>query len=158
MANIKFTEVVNAPIDQVFARMTDIENCADFIEGIESVEIISEQKTGVGTRWKETRVMFGKSTTEEMEITELNHNQNYVVEAESCGAAFRTEFVFKSVSNDKTEVTMDMNTKPLTFFAKLMSPISFMMKGMIVNAIKKDLADSARACESSSSACESSGS
>jgi uncharacterized membrane protein len=147
MPVVSFNERVNAPIARIFGTMTDIPNASQFMSGIESVEMLSEGAVGVGTRWKETRAMLGKQSTEEMWITEFNENENYVVEAESCGAKYRTEFKFKSVDNYTTDVEMKMVVQPITLAAKLMSPISYFMKGAIIKAIKKDLDDARIVCQ-----------
>ena len=39
--------------------------------------------------------MFGKEAVEEMEMTEFVPDERYVVEADSCGAHFRTEIRFE---------------------------------------------------------------
>ena len=148
MATVSFKERVNAPAKQIFGVMTDISNSPEFISGIKSVDMLSDGPIGVGTRWKETRIMFGKEATEEMWITEFVENEMYTVEAESCGAKYKTLFKFQHVDNYTTDVTMEMNVTPVTFTAKLMSPLSYFMKGAIIKAIKKDLEDASAVCES----------
>lgn len=147
MAIVSFKERVNAPVTNIFGVMTDIANAPNHISGIKNVNMVSEGPVGVGTRWKETRIMFGKESTEEMWITDFVENEKYVVEAESCGANYKTTFKFLSVDNYTTDVSMEMNVTPLTFAAKLMSPISFFMKGSIVKAVKQDLHDACAVCK-----------
>lgn len=58
---------INQPIEKVWKKITDIENSANFIEGITKVEVLEKPKdTLLGFKWKETRVMFGKEATEIM--------------------------------------------------------------------------------------------
>lgn len=148
MATVRFKERVNAPAKHIFGVMTDISNSPDNISGIKNVDMLSDGPIGVGTRWKETRVMFGKESTEEMWITEFVENERYMVEAESCGAKYKTLFKFDHVDNYTTDVSMEMNVTPVTFAAKLMAPLSYFMKGVVVKAIKKDLEDASAVCES----------
>lgn len=148
MATVRLKERVNAPAKHIFGVMTDISNSPEHISGINSVDMLSEGPVGVGTRWKETRVMFGKEATEEMWITEFVENESYTVEAESCGAKYKTLFKFEHVDNYTTDVNMEMQVTPVSFAAKLMAPLSFFMKGMVVKAIRKDIKDASAVCES----------
>ena len=61
---------VNAPAARVWDLITDIEHAHEFIPGIKAIEILGDKKSGLGLRWRETRVMFGKEATETLEITE----------------------------------------------------------------------------------------
>lgn len=133
---------VNAPVEKVFNVFADIVNSGERITGIEKIEILSDIKQGVGTKWRETRTMFGKQATEVMEITELVPNQSYTVEASSHGTHYITVFTFVS-KDEGTEVTMDFSGKPLTattkFFFILMTPISFLFNRSIKKALEKDM-------------------
>jgi hypothetical protein len=91
--------------------------------------------------------MFGKEATEEMEITEYVPGEHYVTEAESCGARYRSVFRF-APSGEGTDVTMEFGAEPISFFAKLMSPLSGMMMKSVIKLIEQDMADLARSAES----------
>lgn len=135
------TEIyINAPIDKVFDVFADIKNAESRIEGISKIEILSEVKSGVGTRWRETRVIFGKEATEEMEISKLEKNKMYEVVAASNGAEYRTIFDFKEV-NGGTKVEMIFEGKPVSLMAKLMTPLGFLFKGMTKKLLQKDMDD-----------------
>jgi ribosome-associated toxin RatA of RatAB toxin-antitoxin module len=51
------TRTIDAPIDVVFATVSDINNFSKAVPHITKVEFLSEQKTGVGARFEETREM-----------------------------------------------------------------------------------------------------
>ncbi|HEX6909628.1 MAG TPA: SRPBCC family protein, partial [Longimicrobium sp.] len=53
----------------VFQALTDLEGAARWMPGIAQVERVGEVREGVGSRWRETRVMRGKEVTEELEVT-----------------------------------------------------------------------------------------
>lgn len=146
MSTATVTQKIDAPVEQVFDVLSDIPNAAATVTAIEKIEMLSEGPVKVGTRWKETRVLFGKASTEEMWFTEFNRPNHYAVEAESCGSHFRTDFRFES-QGEGTLVTLQMTTKPISLFAKLMSPLGFLMKGMMIKCFEKDLHDCKAACE-----------
>ena len=146
MGSVVVEGQINARVEQVFAVMSDIPNAANMISGITKIEMLTEGAVGVGTRWKETRLMFGKEATEEMGITEFIPNHSYVVESDSCGARYRTEIRFFAAAGG-TKVRMDFGAKPQTLFAKVMQPLSWMMRGAILKCLEKDLADVKTICE-----------
>jgi carbon monoxide dehydrogenase subunit G len=147
MKPVTVTRHINAPVDRVEALFTDLEHAADHITGIKRVEMLTEGPFGVGTRWKETRVMFGKEATEEMEITEYVPGDHYVAEAESCGAHYRSVVRYEP-SGEGTDVTMEFGAEPISFLAKLMTPLSGLMTKTLVKCIEQDLSDLAQIAES----------
>jgi hypothetical protein len=55
---------INASKASVWATITDIENAAKTVSGIDDIEIVEKPANGlVGLRWRETRMLFGKPAT-----------------------------------------------------------------------------------------------
>ena len=144
--NLKLSETVDAPVERVFEIFADFENASHRIDGIERIEVLTDGAVGKGTRFRETRIMFGKETTEEMEITQFSPNESYLVEAESCGAHFQTDFRFTS-EGISTLVEMEISSRPITLFAKLMSPLGFLMAGTMKKCLLDDMKQLKSHCE-----------
>ena len=80
---------IDAPKNAVWHAISDIENAATNIDGIQKIEVLERPAAGlVGLKWKETRKMFGKEATETMWITEAVENDYYQAHAESCGCHY----------------------------------------------------------------------
>lgn len=126
--------------DAVFEACADFAGAAQRVDAIEQVEMLTDGPVGVGTRFLETRTMFGKAATEEMEVTQFEPGKSYTLEADSCGSHFvsRLDFV---PEGEGCRVTMDMQARPLTLMAKLMSPMCWFMGGMMKRCLEQDLAD-----------------
>ncbi len=139
MASLTITRRVSAPVDRTFEVFTDLHGAQERIPEIISMEVLTEGPVGSGTRFRETRKMFGKEATEEMEITTFEPNSVYAVECESCGAHFRTEFRFAPAAEGGTSVEMETVVKPISLFAKLMAPVSGLMMGSMKKALAKDM-------------------
>ncbi len=92
MAKLQLSKTVNAPVEKTFQLFSDFPNAAARINGIEKVEMLTNGPIGVGTKFKETRIMFGKEATEEMEVTQFEPNKLYTVAADSCGADSKPRF------------------------------------------------------------------
>ena len=135
MTQFTATRSINAPLNLVFKTVSDINNFSKAIPGIINVEFLSEVKSGVGTRFRETRLMKGKETTTELEVTEFVENDRVRMVTDSQGAVWDSVFTVKTV-NDKTNLTLVMDARPHKFIQKMMIP---MIKGMISKTLEKDM-------------------
>lgn len=139
---------IEAPIEAVFAVFSDLESAQRNVKGIIALEVLEgPPRLAVGTRWRETRVFFGKEATEEMWVTALDENRRYVVEAESHGTKYRTEYTFEP-SEGATRVAMTFEGRPVSLGAKLMSWLGFLFQGAVRKALRQDLLDLKAVCES----------
>jgi len=150
--NVSVTTHVNAPRDQVWNAMCDLEHAAERISAIKKLEVVTDGPVGIGTRFRETRIMFKREATEEMTITEWNPPSSYTVEANSCGAHFKTVISCEPAPQGGTNLTMATFVKPISFMAKLMTPLSKLMAGSFAKACKQDLDDIKRAVENAGAA------
>ncbi|MGW5075187.1 SRPBCC family protein [Rhodococcus sp. NPDC004095] len=63
---IRLTRQVAATPERVWAVLTDLDAAEATLSGVTRVERVEGAGYDVGTRWRETRRMFGKEATEEM--------------------------------------------------------------------------------------------
>ena len=146
MAKITTRMHIEAVPDVVFEVASDLANAAETFQGIEQLEVLGEGPIGVGTRFRETRKVMGKSSTEEMEITAFDPPHGYTVECETCGALYRSQYTFVG-DIAGTHVRLETNCKPITLLAKLMSPLSKLMMGTMKKCLDDDLEDLKRVAE-----------
>lgn len=146
MKSLHTSRLVHADPERVFQVFTDLRNAPDRVGGIEAIELLKDGPVGVGTRWNETRVVFGKSCTEELRMTAFDAPRSYTVGCTANGSEFTTVFRFVP-EGDGTRVELDLSVKPLTFFAKVASPMSTMMLKACQKAVESDLDDLAAVCE-----------
>jgi len=139
VSTIALSEHVTAPPAATFNTFADFPNAAGRVPDILKIEMLTPGGIKRGTRFKETRKMFGKETTETMEVTAFEPYRRYELSATSCGVAFTSEFKF-TPEKGGTRVDFTMITRPLTFFAKLMAPLSWLMKGAMVKCLRRDVA------------------
>lgn len=144
---ISISERIIAPQERVFGLFADLDGFAGRVEGITKLERLTDGPVGVGTRWRETRLMFGKEATEEMEFTVFEPPRRYVVEAESHGTHYRSEYRFEPAGG-ATDVHMTFEGRPLTLGAKLLAPLGLLMAGTMKKCFAQDIADLKAAAES----------
>ena len=133
---------INAPKEAVWKVVTDIDNSANNISGIDAIEVLERNGDEfVGLKWRETRTMFGREAVEVMWITDAVENKSYEVRAENHGALYETFFNIAE-SNGISTLTMRFKGTPQTTTAKIMSSLmGWMMKGSMEKAISQDLED-----------------
>lgn len=145
--NMKLSQSVQAPPRRVFQIASDFANLPSSIPGIIAVEMLTEGPVGKGTRFKESRKFGGRTATETMEVAEWTPPHGYVLTARSCGTSYRSEIRIEAEGAAGARVTMDFTGKPVTFLAKLMTPLGALMKGTMRKLMEQDLADLKAAAE-----------
>lgn len=137
---------INADQRKVFTTASDFPNAEKVISGITKVEMLTGTTVSLSTRFREYRKMYGKETSEEMEVVEWDPPRKYVLVAESCGTKYRSEVLCER-DDGGTKVTMVCGGEPLTWWAKILEflfrPFVGGMKGML----EKDLDDLKRFVE-----------
>ncbi len=149
MSTLSVSREIAAPTSRIWEIMTDLEGSEQTISAIEKIEILSEDDGfGVGTRWRETRTLFGKQATEVMWVTEVDPGISYVVKAESHGAKYTTIMKVMPVGEGSSEVTMTFTGEPVGTMAKIMSAtMGRMMEKATKKAFAQDLDDIAAVAE-----------
>lgn len=150
-SNLRTTRLVHAAPERVFEVFTDLDGAPARVRGIEALERLDDGPIGAGTRWRETRTLFGKSCTEVLELTSFDAPRSYTVGCRASGSEFTTAFRFVP-EGEGTRVEIELSVVPLTFFAKVAAPMSKLMLKACMKAMESDLDDLAAVCEGQASA------
>ena len=140
--------VINGPKEAIWALLTDIENAANTIHGIQSVDVLERPAQGlVGLRWRETRMLFGKPASVVKWITDAVDCESYTTRAESDGLVHVSTTTIAEGSNG-TILTSTHESLPQGTLARLMSiPMGFLFRGVAARALLQDLNDIKAAIE-----------
>ncbi|MES2152809.1 MAG: hypothetical protein V4508_23790 [Pseudomonadota bacterium] len=132
----------------IWAAITNIENAAETISGIESIEVVEKPANGLpGLKWRETRMLFGKPATAEKWITDAVENEFYKTRAESHGFIFLSTMSIAEGSGGMT-LASSHDSKPQSLAARLQSiPMGLLFKGVAKKALMQDLTDIKAAVE-----------
>ena len=150
MSSLEVVEEIAAPVESVFDLLTDLSGAAERISGIDKVEVLTEGEFGVGTRWRETRTMMGKSATEEMTVSAFEPGRSFMTVAESSGCRYESGFRCEPTEGG-TSVTFSFRGEAASTGAKvmmtLMAPFNWLIAQQMKKMIQADLADIRRAAE-----------
>ena len=139
---------VAAPVERVWELATDLAGAPGVVRGIEAVEVLTPGPFGVGTRWRETRRVFGRSATEEMTVTAVEPHRSYTTEASGPGVRYVSGFAFAPTADGGTEVTATFGAEPTTTVSRVLGTLTAPLgRRAIAKALEQDVDDIATAAE-----------
>ena len=132
MTRVTVRASIDAPVEVVFAAVTDIENLPATNPDIAKIEFLGERRSGVGTRFRETRMMKGKPAVTDLEVTEFVENERARMVTDSHGTVWDTLFTVRATGGE-TELTIAMDARPHKLLPRVMVPIfkGMFRKGMV---------------------------
>lgn len=135
MTRVIVTREIAAPPEVVFGAITDVEKLPETNPEIVAVELLTEQHSGPGTRFRETRRMGKKELVTELEVTELVENERARMVADTHGTIWDTTFTLQP-SGAGTRLEIAMEARPHAFLPKLLNPL---MKGFFKKGMEKHM-------------------
>ena len=140
---VSTTRHIEAPIEEVFRTLATIDEFRKAVPGIVNVEFLSDSRYGVGTRFRETRMMNGKGVSTELEVTELAENEYIRIVSDAGGTIWDTIFRVAGIGK-QTEMKMTMDAMPYDLGAKLITPL---ILGMVAKFVEQDMDSVKHHCE-----------
>jgi hypothetical protein len=135
MTTITITREIAAEPALVFDAVAHIETFKSIQPSIVDVEFVSESTQGVGTQFRETRMMGSREATTTLEVTEYDAPNSVRLVADEGGTVWDTLFTVEP-KDDGSLLTMVMDASPHTTKAKAVTPL---IKPMIAKAVGKDM-------------------
>lgn len=131
---------IEAPRGAVFQTMSDLEAADEWMPNLVGIDRQDDGEFGVGTRFRETRKMYGREATEVFEVIGCQPDERleYFVDG-SEGAIGKGEFYYSYVLKDVgtgTEIRLVGRVERLGWFGELLARL---FKRMYVGAIDEDL-------------------
>lgn len=146
MLEMKCSRTIAAPPERVFEIVTDLRNAPTRVKAITKLEVLTPGPIRKGTRFRETRTLFGRDATEEMEVTVLDPPRSFVRETTNHGCHYTSEFRLTPRGAD-TDLEFIFRARPLSFVAKAMGLLMRPLGKKLIAVCAKDLDDLARTAE-----------
>lgn len=131
------TLTIAAPVDVVFRTVADVTQFSQAVPSVVKVEFLSDRKTGVGTRFRETRLMKGKAQATELEVTEYAANEHVrlVTPVDEHGFVWDSTFAVRAQGGG-TRLTLTMDARTDRLLGKIML---LFIGGMLQTALEGDM-------------------
>jgi len=137
------TVMINAPIDRVFETISTPEHFKKAVPQIIDIEFLSDQHTGIGTKFKETRLMNKRAVSTVLEIVSQETNAHIRMVSKAGGTIWDSTFSTEAEANG-VQLRLVMTALPQNFLAKMTLG---MLKKMLEKALKRDLEAVKAYCE-----------
>ena len=137
MTRTSLTRTISAPLAAVFDTIADPVNYTKAVPQITKVEFLTDQSAGVGTRFRETRVMRGREAATELEVTEFVRNRRVRLVTKAGGTVWDSVFtVTPAEGGHGTRLELVMEARPYRLLARVFVPL---MKGIVARAVAGDM-------------------
>jgi uncharacterized membrane protein len=111
MLNINYSIVIERPLEEVFAYVTDIENMPVWSSEVEKARKTSEGPMGIGTTFSSTAKILGRQIENTIEVTEYEPNSKWSLKPTSGPVSGEIEYHFEPVNGDtKFSVSLDADS------------------------------------------------
>jgi uncharacterized protein YndB with AHSA1/START domain len=112
---------IRAPADLVFRAVSDLEHLPETAAHIVKVEFLSERRAGVGTRFRETRVMGGRTHVTDLEVTECAPERRMIrMVADTDGTVWDTR-ISVAMDGDGCELAYVMEARGSTWSKRVLN-------------------------------------
>ena len=143
MRQVTAERTIGAPREAVFDVTAHIENYAEVVPTITAARYLGQQRTGVGTRFRETRANGRRSASTVLEVTEYRPPDHVRFVSDAGGTIWDTEYRYTS-TDAGTELQLVMDIKPYRLLARLTTPF---VQRSVARAVEADLDAVKRHCE-----------
>ena len=138
MTRTRIVRTIDAPVEVVFGAVADASNFSKAVPDIVRVEFLGGSRVGVGTRFRETRVMRGREASTVLEVTEYVRNERVRMVADAGGTVWDSLFTVAGVGvgGRRTRLELVMEARPYRLMARLMVPL---MRRVVAKAVEGDM-------------------
>jgi uncharacterized protein YndB with AHSA1/START domain len=138
---VKVFATIDASVERVFGLFTDIEHAVEHVSSIRSVALRTRGRPfGLGTRWRETRELFGGLDSAEMEVTAFERNRAYTITHRKAGVRIETAFAFEPRA-DGTSVSIEFTVQTAGLPTGFLTPLNWAIAGKVRHVLNRDLSD-----------------
>lgn len=124
MGHVERTSEIKAPVEKVWAIVTDLERIPEWAKDVKKEEITSKQRSGVGTTFREVGVMYGRRYELDAEMTEFVENKKFAFRTTS-GTKWKGSWTLKPTkAGTQLTYAADYNLG-YSIFGKIFDKLSF---------------------------------
>ena len=116
---ISVSETIDAPLSDVFEFVSNpVLMSKAFPESVKKMEVLSDHEQGVGSRFRETRLLRGREDVVEIETVEYVENEKVLSVADTGGSLWYTGFAV-AAGESGTVLTVSMEAQAKSVFVRI---------------------------------------
>ena len=131
-----FSQEINAPVEKVFAYVTDFHKFTEWQDGIIEATPIPDGPTRLGTQFKTIRTMLGQKLEATGEVTEFEPNRKFAFKSTSGPIQFHLRQTYESISGG-TKINIHIEVEAGGFFKLAEGALAGNMKKMMESQVMK---------------------
>lgn len=141
--------VVRAPGTEVWDVLTDLDGAASTLRAVSRLEVLEGSGYDVGTKWKETRRIFGMEESQTMEVAECDPPLSTTVTSRSAGVEYRKVYTLEATDDGTLLAVCFGASHPDPNLLQRLTATLFGHVGAVVTTrlLNQDLADIAARAE-----------
>ena len=116
MINVEVSIIINRPIEEVFAFLTDARNSSQWSSGLVDIRQTPQSPVGVGTRITEVRKFLGRKMETTSEVVEYEPSTKYTRKGTGGPFPITGSLIFEPTA-EGTRVIWTFKMQPGGFFA-----------------------------------------
>jgi len=114
MLKIEISNVINRPVEEVFAVANNPETYPKWSPGLIEVKRISEGPIGVGTTWRLVRQALGQRLEGDLELTEYEPNRKFTLDSKSRPFPGEARWTFDAVEGAHGSVSSSRQSRAVS--------------------------------------------
>ena len=115
MIKVEQSVIIKKPVEEVFAYSQDVENAAEWQNGVDSVVMVEGQDNTVGSHYAEVRKFLGKEMRTTLEITEFKENEKWGAKVIKGPLSYEVTMTYEAVP-EGTKIITAVKAEPKGFF------------------------------------------
>lgn len=127
--------LIDAPVEEVFPVVADVQNFRKAVPGVLDVEFQNDIRNAVGSKFRETRVVGGREARTDLEIIEYVVNDHVRIVSDTGGTHWDSVFTTRDVGG-QTELKLVMEATPFTLRGRVTVPL---IRGVLKKALTADM-------------------
>lgn len=126
---------IKAPLELVFQTIADPRNFQSAVPHIKEIEFLTDQHSGRGTRFRETRVMHGREESVVLEVTDYSENESVRIVSDAGGTVWDSVFTV-SEGTGGIDLNLRMDMIPHTWKARITTRL---IRGFVAKGVEADM-------------------
>ena len=147
--NIEVKRYLDASPAEIFATVSDLESWPEIVRSVLKIDLLTDGPVGQGTRLRETRVIFSRTSTHDMEVANFDRPHRLRLAVTNPDIYYELDHVVDRVFGAASRVLLIFRTRPESAVGRAVHPfMTPFMEITLRDELERDLTDLVAAVKS----------